>query len=46
MNPLLLVDSYKVHHQKEGLLTTVFKDGILTKQTTLEEIRERIKNSL
>ncbi len=32
--------------EQGGLLTTVFKDGKLVKETTLEEIRERLNNSL
>lgn len=29
--------------EKQGLLTTVFKDGKLTRITTLEEIRNKLK---
>lgn len=32
--------------EKLGLLTTVFKDGVLLKETTLSDIRERINSTL
>lgn len=31
-------------HENKGALTTVFKDGTLIKETTLEEIRNRLNN--
>ncbi len=32
--------------EAQGLLTTVFKDGVLVKRTTLDEVRERINKTL
>lgn len=46
VNKIYVDDQCTWEEEKTGLLTTVFKDGILTKQTTLEEIRERIKQRL
>ncbi len=40
---LIVKDQCTWKEEQSGLLTTVFKDGILTKQTTLEEIREKLK---
>lgn len=55
MNPLLLADYYKTlilkdqctwEQEKEGYLTTVFKDGVLVKTTTLDEIRELLNSQI
>ena len=45
-NELKCVDQQTWNGEHQGLLTTVFKDGKLVKETTLEEIRERLNNSL
>jgi len=38
-----VVDQCNWEHEKVGLLTTVFKDGKLVKETTLDEIRNRLQ---
>ena len=43
---LFVLDQQTWQQESEGLLTTVFKDGKLVKETTLEEIRERLNNIL
>ena len=42
LNKLQLKDQCTNEEEKEGLLTTVFKDSQLIKETTLEEIRKRL----
>jgi nicotinic acid phosphoribosyltransferase len=41
-----IVRSYTPEQEEEGALLTVFLDGKLVKEYTLEEIRERIKRNL
>lgn len=41
---LIVQDQLTWEQEKTGLLTTVFKDGQLVKRTTLEEIRQRLRN--
>jgi nicotinamide phosphoribosyltransferase len=43
---LIVVDQQTWKEEQGGLLTTVFKDGKLVKETTLDEIRERLNNIL
>jgi nicotinamide phosphoribosyltransferase len=45
-NQLYVEDQCCYEQEKLGLLTTVFKDGKLVKETTLDEIRERLNNTL
>lgn len=39
---IICIDQQTWERENEGLLTTVFKDGKLVKQTTLQEIRDRL----
>lgn len=39
-----LTDQISSKEEQEGMLETVFKDGKLVKETSLQEIRERLKN--
>lgn len=41
---IMCKDQCTWEEESEGLLTTVFKDGKLIRQTTLDQIRDRIKN--
>lgn len=41
-----LLDQVTKEEEEEGELRTVFKDGILRYETSLEEIRERVRESL
>lgn len=41
-NELYVLDQQTWEQEKQGLLTTVFKDGHLIKRTNLEEIRKRL----
>ncbi len=43
---IICFDQQEWSDEKEGLLTTVFKDGKLVKETSLDEIRERLNNTL
>lgn len=43
---IFVIDQCTWEQEKQGLLTTVFKDGQLVKQTTLNEIREKLNQSL
>lgn len=43
---LICLDQQTWEQESEGLLTTVFKDGKLVKETTLNEIRERLNSIL
>lgn len=43
-NQIYCHDQCTWEEEKQGLLTTVFKDGKLTKITTLEEIRNKLNN--
>ena len=45
-NKIYVEDQCCWEQEKLGLLTTVFKDGKLIKETTLDEIRERLNNQL
>jgi len=45
-NKIIVLDQQNWEQEKHGLLTTVFKNGKLVKETTLEEIRERLNNQL
>ena len=45
-NKIYVEDQCCWEQEKLGLLTTVFKDGKLVKETTLDEIRERLNNTL
>lgn len=39
---LVVNDQQTWEEEKTGLLQTVFKDGVLVRETTLEEIRQRL----
>lgn len=39
-------DQVSIEEEKEGCLETVFEDGILKKEYSLEEIRQRIDHGL
>ena len=43
---IAVLDQCSYYQEGLGLLTTVFKDGKLVKETTLDEIRERLNNQL
>lgn len=43
-NEIKCADQVSWDAEKQGLLTTVFKDGKLIKETNLEEIRSKLKN--
>lgn len=43
---LIVIDQQTWKQESQGLLTTVFKDGKLVKETTLDEIRKRLNNQL
>lgn len=43
---LICSDQCTWEQEQTGLLTTIFKDGKLVKETTLDEIRERLNNTL
>lgn len=43
---IVCYDQQTWQQESEGLLTTIFKDGKLVKETTLEEIRQRINSTL
>lgn len=43
---LIVLDQQSWDKEKQGFLTTVFKDGKLTRETTLEEIRNRINSNI
>ena len=43
---IFMKDQCTWEQEQGGLLKTVFKDGKLVKETTLEEIRQRLNNSL
>jgi len=43
---IFVIDQCTWEQEKQGLLTTVFKDGQLVKQTTLDEIRQRLSNNI
>lgn len=45
-NDFVLYDQQSPEDANWGLLETVFKDGILVKETSLAEIRERLKESV
>lgn len=40
------IDQVSIEEEKDGYLETVFEDGILKKEYSLEEIRQRIDNGL
>ena len=40
------IDQVPIEEEKDGYLETVFEDGILKKEYSLEEIRQRIDNGL
>lgn len=42
IKPIICKDQQTWEQEQQGLLTTVFKDGVLIKTTTLEEIRNRL----
>ena len=42
----VLYDQQTPEQEKQGLLTTVFKDGILVKETSLQQIRDKLKTYL
>lgn len=42
-NQIVVLDQQSWEGESKGLLTTVFKDGKLTRTTTLEEIRNKLK---
>uniref|UniRef100_A0AB39AJQ9 Nicotinamide phosphoribosyltransferase n=1 Tax=Vibrio phage P018-4 TaxID=3229728 RepID=A0AB39AJQ9_9CAUD len=42
----MVYDQQTPEQEKQGLLETVFKDGKLIRETSLSEIRERVKQSL
>jgi nicotinamide phosphoribosyltransferase len=42
---LIVLDQQTWEQEQYGLLTTVFKDGKLVKQVTLEEIRNKLNNT-
>jgi nicotinamide phosphoribosyltransferase len=42
IKPIICKDQQTWQQESEGLLTTIFKDGQLVKQTTLTEIRNRL----
>jgi len=42
----VLYDQQTPEQELQGELTPVFRDGVLLKETSLSEIRERVKNSL
>lgn len=42
----VLYDQQTPEQEQQGELTTVFKDGVLVRETSLQEIRQRVKNSL
>jgi nicotinamide phosphoribosyltransferase len=41
-----LLDDVTPEQEKQGLLTTVFKDGVLVKETSLQQIRDKLKTYL
>jgi nicotinic acid phosphoribosyltransferase len=41
-----VIDQCTWKQEQKGLLTTIFKDGKLIKQTSLDEIRERLNKKL
>ena len=43
---LVLLDDVTPEQEKQGLLTTVFKDGVLVKETSLQQIRDKLKTYL
>lgn len=43
---LVLLDDVTPEQEKQGLLTTVFKDGVLVKETSLQQIRDKLKSYL
>lgn len=43
---IICFDQQEWSDEKEGLLTTVFKNGKLVKETTLDEIKERLNSTL
>lgn len=43
---IVVYDQQTWAEEATGLLTTVFKDGVLTRRTTLDEIRERLNKNL
>jgi len=43
---IAVLDQCSSYQESLGLLTTVFKDGKLIKETTLDEIRERLNSTL
>ncbi len=45
-NEIQLFDQQRPEDERTGLLETVFKDGVITKETSLKEIREKIDNEL
>ena len=45
-NTLVCHERQTLEQEKQGLLTTVFKDGVLVRETSLEEIRKRVFSNL
>lgn len=45
-NESTAIDQVSIEEEKDGYLETVFEDGILKKEYSLEEIRQRIDNGL
>lgn len=43
---IICKDQCTWEEEKEGLLQTIFKDGVLVKTTTLNEIRELLNNQI
>lgn len=46
MGKYTAIDQVSIEEEKDGYLETVFEDGILKKEYSLEEIRQRIDNGL
>jgi hypothetical protein len=44
IKPIICKDQQTWEQEQTGLLTTVFKDGVLIKTTNLEEIRNKLNN--
>lgn len=45
-NKYVAVDEVSFEQEETGELQTVFKNGVLTKEFTLSEVRENLNNSL